>query len=169
MKNRIAIVLLGSLFAVGSSSAYAYGTADDLEPSSYVKAFENLDANKDGSLAKSEAKSEELFAKNFAAADTDKDGTLTQDEYTRYRSDHEKKIAKRAVSDSVITSKVKALLLKDEGIKSLKVSVETHSGVVLLSGFVDSADQIKEAEKIAASVEGVKSVKNSLMLRKPVS
>jgi osmotically-inducible protein OsmY len=37
---------------------------------------------------------------------------------------------------------------------------------VQLNGFVETEDQIKQAEKVAASVEGVKSVKNSLMLKK---
>lgn len=68
--------------------------------------------------------------------------------------------------DNFITSKVKGNLLKDEGLKSLKVSVKTHQGVVLLSGFVETEDQIQQAGKIAADTEGVKSVKNSLMLKK---
>jgi hyperosmotically inducible protein len=73
---------------------------------------------------------------------------------------------KRATSDTMITSKVKGNLLKDEGLKSLKVSVKTNHGVVLLSGFVETEDQIKQAETIAKETEGVKSVKNSLLLKK---
>jgi hyperosmotically inducible periplasmic protein len=166
MKKRIEYVLLGAALTLASGPALAFGTEDDLEQSGYVKAFQGMDKDQDGTLTKSEVGSEKLFTKNFSAADTDHDGTLDQDEYTKYRSEHEKKVAKRVVKDSWITSKVKTMLLKDEGMKSMKVSVETHQGVVLLSGFVDTPEQIKQAEQIAASVEGVKSVKNSLMLRK---
>ena len=95
----------------------------------------------------------------FKALDTDNDGTLN-------RTQVEQKTVKRVASDSLITSKVKGKLLKDEGLKSLKVSVETHQGIVLLSGFVATEDQIQQAEKIAAGTEGVKSVKNSLVLKK---
>jgi osmotically-inducible protein OsmY len=37
---------------------------------------------------------------------------------------------------------------------------------VLLSGFVETEDQIQQAGKIAAEIEGVKSVENSLLLKK---
>ena len=56
--------------------------------------------------------------------------------------------------------------LKPHRLKSFKISVETHQGMVLLSGFVASEDQIKLAEKIATETKGVKSVKNSLVLKK---
>jgi len=107
-----------------------------------------------------------FFSKHFSAADKNKDGSLDQEEYTNYKSQAEQKNVKRVVKDSVITSKIKGNLLKDEGLKSLKVSVETHKGVVQLSGFVETESQIQQAEKIAAETEGVKSVKNSLLLKK---
>ena len=44
--------------------------------------------------------------------------------------------------------------------------METYKGVVLLSGFVDTQQQIEQAEAIAKSVPGVESVKNSLILKK---
>jgi hypothetical protein len=69
------------------------------------------------------------------------------------------------IDDSVITSKVKALLIKDEALKAFQISVETYNGVVLLSGFVDSRKTIDLAGEIAQSVAGVKSVKNHLILK----
>ncbi|HLD10012.1 MAG TPA: BON domain-containing protein [Methylophilaceae bacterium] len=152
--------------STGSLQAYAFGTADDVDETVYTTAFKALDTDNDGTLTRSEAKKEKLFARRFSAADKDHNGTLDQQEYTNYRTQAEQKNAKRVVSDSVITSKVKGKLLKDEGLKSLKVSVETHQGVVLLSGFVATEDQIQQAGKIAAETEGVKSVKNSLVLKK---
>ena len=70
------------------------------------------------------------------------------------------------VENSVVTAKVKEKFLADPGIKSLKIEVETFKGVVQLSGFVDSADQKARAEQIAGSVEGVRSVKNDIVVLK---
>lgn len=164
IKSSILTIILVMGFA--SMPAHAFGTAEDVDQSSYVQDFKALDTDHDGTLSRKEASKDELFAKHFSEADKDHDGTLTQEEYTNFRSAHEKKESKRMVSDSYITSKVKAALLKDEGMKSMKVSVKTEGGVVQLSGFVDSEDQIKQAGKIAAGVNGVKSVKNSLLLKK---
>jgi osmotically-inducible protein OsmY len=69
------------------------------------------------------------------------------------------------IDDSVITTKVKALLAKDDFIKSFKISVETFRGIVQLSGTVDSQATVDKAEKITNSVKGVKSVKNNLVIK----
>ena len=69
------------------------------------------------------------------------------------------------VADSVITTKVKALLAEDAFLKSFKIGVKTYKGKVQLSGFVDSQDTVNKAGEIAKSVKGVKSVKNSLTLK----
>jgi len=67
--------------------------------------------------------------------------------------------------DTVITSKIKALLVKDTALKSFQVSVETFKGVVQLSGFVDTSKTRDKAGYIARTVKGVKSVKNNLVLK----
>lgn len=69
------------------------------------------------------------------------------------------------VDDTVITTKVKAALLKDDFVKSFSISVETMKGVVQLSGFVDTADQKIRAGSDAASVRGVLSVSNNLIVK----
>lgn len=161
--------LLVIALAFGSTSApvlAADSTLTEGNESAYTTAFKSLDTDSDGTLTKSEVKSEKLFAKHFDAADKDTDGTLNQEEYTNYKSLADQKNMKRVGSDSMITSKIKGNLMKDEGLKSLKVHVKTHQGVVLLSGFVETEDQISLAGKVAAETEGVKSVKNSLLLKK---
>jgi hyperosmotically inducible protein len=148
-----------------STGAYAFGTADDVDQTAYTDSFKALDTDNSGGLSKSEVKSDKLFSRHFAAADTNHDASLDQEEYTNYKTHADQKNAKRVANDSLITSKVKGKMLKDEGLKSLKVSVETHQGIVLLSGFVDTENQIQQAEKIALGTEGVNSVKNSLVLK----
>jgi osmotically-inducible protein OsmY len=69
------------------------------------------------------------------------------------------------VDDSVITTKVKSLLVGDDFLKSFEIGVETYKGIVQLSGFVDSQKAIDKAGEIASSVKGVKSVKNNLIVK----
>lgn len=69
------------------------------------------------------------------------------------------------LDDSVITTKVKSLLAKDAALKAFAINVETHNGIVQLSGFVDSPKTVENAGKIAGSVKGVKSVKNNLIVK----
>ena len=69
------------------------------------------------------------------------------------------------VDDSIITTKVKALLAEDDFLKSFQISVETYKGTVQLSGFVDSQNAVDKAGQIARSVGGVTSVKNNLIVK----
>jgi osmotically-inducible protein OsmY len=69
------------------------------------------------------------------------------------------------VDDSVITTKVKALIAEDDFFKSFKISVETYKGIVQLSGFVNSQQAVDKAGQIVRSVKGVKSIKNDLIVK----
>jgi hyperosmotically inducible protein len=69
------------------------------------------------------------------------------------------------VDDKAISTKVKAKLASDSMTEAMKVEVETYKGVVQLSGFVDNKETVRRAGEIARSVEGVKEVKNNLLVR----
>ena len=69
------------------------------------------------------------------------------------------------IDDSVITTKVKAGILDEEKLKSLQINVKTFKGVVQLSGFVDSMQSVTRAGEVARRVEGVKDVKNDLVVK----
>jgi len=69
------------------------------------------------------------------------------------------------VDDTVITTKVKAAILGEPGLKSSEINVETFKGVVQLSGFVSSRTDIDAATKLARNVKGVHSVKNDMQLK----
>jgi osmotically-inducible protein OsmY len=69
------------------------------------------------------------------------------------------------IDDSVITTKVKSLLAADDFLKSFQISVETYKGVVQLSGFVNTQKAVDKVVQIASSVNGVRSVKNSLIVK----
>jgi osmotically-inducible protein OsmY len=69
------------------------------------------------------------------------------------------------IDDSAITAKVKAAILEAPTLRSYEINVETFKGVVQLSGFVSSQEEISTAVDVAQRVTGVKSVKNSMRLK----
>jgi osmotically-inducible protein OsmY len=69
------------------------------------------------------------------------------------------------VDDTVITSKVKAEIFNEPSLKSAEINVETFKGVVQLSGFVNSREDISKAVQVARGVKGVVSVKNDMRLK----
>jgi hyperosmotically inducible protein len=69
------------------------------------------------------------------------------------------------VDSAAITSKVKAALLGDAGLKAFDIEVETYKDVVQLSGFVDDERLKSRAGELAAGVSGVRSVHNNLIVK----
>ena len=67
--------------------------------------------------------------------------------------------------DSAITAKVKAEFLKELSLKSTEITVETFKGVVQLSGFVSSHDEMITAVVVARHVSGVKDVRNDTRIK----
>lgn len=70
-----------------------------------------------------------------------------------------------AASDTAITTKVKAGLVKEPNLDSLGIHVETEKGVVMLSGFVNSKEEADKAVKVAKDVEGVSRVKSAIKVK----
>jgi hyperosmotically inducible protein len=71
----------------------------------------------------------------------------------------------RQTDDAGITAGVKAALLGDASLKASEIDVDTDQGVVRLSGFVSSADDVAAAAAAARTVRGVRSVRNELRLK----
>ncbi len=69
------------------------------------------------------------------------------------------------VDDTVITTKVKSMILAEDSLKSSEINVETFKGVVQLSGFVNSKADINKAIEVTRKVKGVTSVKNDMRLK----
>lgn len=69
------------------------------------------------------------------------------------------------VDSAAITTKVKAELIKDPVTKASQISVETFKDTVQLSGFVDTAASKSRAEQIARNIQGVRAVKNDLVVK----
>jgi hyperosmotically inducible periplasmic protein len=69
------------------------------------------------------------------------------------------------VTDSYITTKVKASLAADKGTKARDIHVDTKEGVVMLSGTVGSTAEKELAEKDARKIKGVVQVRNDLTVQ----
>ena len=69
------------------------------------------------------------------------------------------------VDDATITTQVKARMVDNKDVDAGAIKVETLNGTVLLSGFAKSALEKSSAETIARKVNGVKSVKNEIIVR----
>ena len=70
------------------------------------------------------------------------------------------------LDDSIITTRVKTVLLADPDVKGVEIGVVTRKGEVQLSGFVGSQAQIDRAVALAQVVEGVQSVVNQMSVKK---
>ena len=67
------------------------------------------------------------------------------------------------------TARIKTALAADELLSLVQIEVETFRDVVQLSGFVDDEAQRERAGEVAATVEGVREVKNDLVVKPPAS
>lgn len=69
------------------------------------------------------------------------------------------------IDDSVITTRVKAAVLRESSLRSSEINVETFKGVVQLSGFVNSQEDINTAVALTSAIEGVASVSNDMIVK----
>jgi len=69
------------------------------------------------------------------------------------------------IDDTAITTSVKTKFVEDKTVDAGAISVETLNGTVMLSGFAKSSAEKSQAEKLARTAKGVKSVKNDLVVR----
>ena len=70
-----------------------------------------------------------------------------------------------AVSDTLITGKVKAAITADNGMKDADISVKTENGNVTLTGSVKSPEQVTLAAALAQRQEGVNRVENQVAVK----
>lgn len=81
-----------------------------------------------------------------------------------YKVATDERSAGTMIDDSTITATVNTRMIKSEEVKAIHIDIDTMDGEVILSGFVDSAEEKQKAAEIARSVEGVLGVKNDLQV-----
>lgn len=70
-----------------------------------------------------------------------------------------------AMDDAAIVAKVKAAMLSSSEVEGLDVNVDSRNGIVTLSGSADSMAERSQAERIAKTADGVKSVDNKIVIK----
>lgn len=70
------------------------------------------------------------------------------------------------VDDVALTAKVKAELADADSVDAIDVNVDSMNGKVTLSGWADSAAEVRAAGDVARSVDGVKAVDNQLQVKR---
>ena len=123
--------------------------------------FAKLDRNADGFVSRIEALGDPEVYKRFVQFDANKDRQLSLAEYLSVREDNDK----RAQQDAALTARVKAALIAEKGIPWNAISVDTYEGGVQLSGFVPAPDMASRAGRITASINGVRTVHNNLVVK----
>lgn len=67
-------------------------------------------------------------------------------------------------TDQVLAARVKAALSADPGLRSVTVDVKSTDGVITLYGTADSAAKSHQAAMVAMNVDGVRSVRNEMVI-----
>jgi hypothetical protein len=73
--------------------------------------------------------------------------------------------AANATDDAAVTTKVKAALFAEPGLKTLQINVDTQDAIVTLQGTVDSDTLRQRAVQIASSTNGVRQVVDKLVIK----
>jgi len=183
LRKRLSLLFLGALLAVafGCSSTPEKESTGEIVDDATITAKVKAEILQAPSLKSSEINVETFkgvvqlsgFVGSQAEIATAAETARKVKGVTEVRNDVKIKTASTAtkegagefVDNAAITAKVKAALLKDSSLKSTEISVETFKGVVQLSGFVGSQADADAAAKLAAKVEGVKSVKNDIRIK----
>ncbi len=69
------------------------------------------------------------------------------------------------VGDAALTTSIKARFVENKLVDAPSIHVESLNGTVILSGFAKNAAEKEAAERSAAGVNGVKSVRNAIVVR----
>lgn len=84
-------------------------------------------------------------------------------------ADNNLKDLEQQISDSVITTKIKAKYTKKHDLNPLKISVSTKDGVVTLKGNVKNSQAFVDALHLAKNTRGVKTVETEDLMIKQVN
>jgi len=81
------------------------------------------------------------------------------------RVDNNLVLTSEVILDNSIVSKLKNDLVSDPLTRQANINVQSHKGVVVLEGKVQTGEQRREAETLASNIDGVKRVENNLKVQ----
>ncbi len=142
--NRAMIAAIASAFALGVA-----GCGEKPSQSSADNYGKNLQQPADTASSKIERAADSAEQRLERAADA-----------------AEKKLesAGKTLDDAAVTAKVKSALIAEPNLKAMSIDVDTTGGVVTLKGTTANFEQKQKAEQLASTIEGVRSVRNELVV-----
>ncbi len=69
------------------------------------------------------------------------------------------------IDDAALTARVKAAFVGDTIVNALNISVESDRGVVHLGGVARNSEELRQAERVARQVRGVRSIRNDIIVK----
>ena len=70
------------------------------------------------------------------------------------------------IDDAAITAQIKTSFIDSNAVDAASIHVETLNGTVLLSGFAKDSAERSSASRLARKVDGVKTVRNEITIRR---
>jgi osmotically-inducible protein OsmY len=107
---------------------------------------------------------EKLGTSNLSAAEI-KDELARTGQVVRRKAGEAGAAIADAATDARITATIKARLLKDGDLSTLKISVNTADGLVTLSGTSSSTENIRKAIQLALETDGVHKVVSTIQVK----
>lgn len=150
-----------SLLALSGCSEQEANKAESEVESKMEQAEQKAKETMDDAQEKSEDAWDETKETSEDAWNKTKEEAQEAGDYAEEKADQ----AGDYIDDSIITTRVKAVIFEDDNLNSMNISVETNNGIVQLSGFVESEADIDTAENLASTVEGVKDIENNLQVK----
>ena len=120
------------------------------------------DTSANDMVSQTEQKAKEISADASKGVDQAKEATREMAQDVKQAGKTTATEVNDKVADAVITSSVKAELVKDPSLSALKINVDTDAGRVVLQGSAPSRTARDQAVKLAMAVKGVVSVDNQL-------
>ncbi len=77
-----------------------------------------------------------------------------------------KQTAGEYVDDATISTRVRTAIVRDPNVSLTELDVKTMNGTVQLSGFTDAQAKKDRAGQIAKGTEGVKDVRNDIIVKR---
>ena len=151
--------------AIALAVAAAFGMTAAVAQDKPSQRFLQFDKDGNGFITKDEVQGTRWFPQAFDMADENKDGKLDQAEFIKADSIQDRMAGGNYVSDTLLKTKIKAVLLNKKGLRSKDLDVEVVGGEVLLSGFIRNEEQRHLALQAATSVKGVAGVRDAMVVK----
>ncbi|WP_338766208.1 BON domain-containing protein [Massilia sp. METH4] len=164
--NGTGAAVAGTGAAVAGSAAAAADRAGDRTAAALDRAGDRTAAATANAREKASDLAQNAKEKTSDLAQTTKEKTSDMAQSAKEKTASATGTAQAAMSDTMITAKVKADMAADKTVKATDVHVETQKGVVMLSGFVPSKAEADRAVELAKGVQGVTDVKSSIQVKK---